>query len=54
MLLNYFELMKKVSKDENSDKDGFYEMPREMYSHICNKYVHLSAHFGDSRMIFLR
>ena len=53
MLQKYFELMKKVSKDENSDKDGSYIMPTEMYSHICNKYVHLSAHFGGFKNDFL-
>ena len=53
MLQKYFELMKNVSKDENSDKDGSYTMPTEMYSHICNKYVHLSAHFGGFKNDFL-
>ena len=53
MLQKYFELMKKVSKEENSDKDGSYSMPTEMYSHICNKYVHLSAHFGGFKNDFL-
>ena len=53
MLQKYFELMKNVSKEENGDKDGFYSIPTEMYSHICNKYVHLSAHFGGFKNDFL-
>ncbi|MCW3162492.1 DUF2235 domain-containing protein [Chryseobacterium oryctis] len=53
ILQKYFELMKNVSKEENRDKDGSYSMPTEMYSHICNKYVHLSAHFGGFKNDFL-
>lgn len=53
MLQKYFELMKKIAKDEDGDKDGSYNIPSEMYSHICNKYVHLSAHFGGFKNDFL-
>ncbi|MBZ4033533.1 hypothetical protein K6T82_02060 [Flavobacterium sp. 17A] len=35
--------MLEASKEEDG-KD--YAIPTDMYRHICNKYVHLSAHYG--------
>lgn len=43
ILKDYLTKMQEVSKKEDNTS---YDLPNEMYSHICNKYVHLSAHYG--------
>jgi hypothetical protein len=48
MLKNYLIRMLEVSKNEGN---GTYNMSSEMYSHICNKYVHLSANYGGLNFI---
>ncbi|MWB96125.1 hypothetical protein GON26_17320 [Flavobacterium sp. GA093] len=53
ILTDYLELMKKISKEENKDQNSSYEIPFEMYRHICNKYIHLSAHFGGLKNDFI-
>ena len=53
VLNNYLNLMRGVSENENKDKDNTYTIPTEMYSTICNKFVHLSAHFGGLKNDFI-
>ncbi|MCV9929063.1 DUF2235 domain-containing protein [Flavobacterium sp. LS1R49] len=43
ILKEYLAKLLKISKEEGNVS---YHLPTEMYSHICNKYVHLSAHYG--------
>lgn len=43
ILKDYLAKMLEISKKEGNEP---YYLPTEMYSHICNKYVHLSAHYG--------
>ena len=53
VLNNYLNLMREVSESENKDKDNTYSIPTEIYSEICNKFVHLSAHFGGMKNDFI-
>lgn len=43
ILKDYLEIMLAIAKKQANDT---YTIPVEMYSHICNKYIHLSAHYG--------
>ncbi|VEH20943.1 Uncharacterized conserved protein [Chryseobacterium nakagawai] len=43
VLKQYMDLMLEESKKEGV---GTYTMPTEIYQHICNHYIHLSANFG--------
>lgn len=43
ILKDYLTKMLDISKKEDNVP---YKLSTEMYSHICNKYVHLSAHYG--------
>jgi hypothetical protein len=43
VLKDYLAKMIDISKKQANE---VYNLPVEMYSHICNKYVHLSAHYG--------
>ena len=51
ILNEYLTLMLKESKEEGT---GTYNLSYEMYKHICNRYVHLSAHFGGLPAIGLK
>lgn len=42
-LQEYLGLMRKVVFDGKGTK---YEIPSDLYHHIMNKYIHLSAHYG--------
>jgi hypothetical protein len=52
-LRQYLEIMRAASKEENKDKNSTYEIDYEIYKHIHNKYVHLSAHYGGFENDFL-
>ncbi|WP_163397611.1 T6SS phospholipase effector Tle1-like catalytic domain-containing protein [Flavobacterium fluviatile] len=43
ILKDYLKRMLEIAKKQANE---VYNLPTEMYSHICNKYVHLSAHYG--------
>jgi len=43
VLKGYLEKMLAIAKKQSNET---YTIPVEIYSHICNKYVHLSAHYG--------
>lgn len=43
VIKDYLAKMLDISKKQANE---VYTLPVEMYSHICNKYVHLSAHYG--------
>jgi propanediol utilization protein len=43
ILKDYLKRMLEIAKKQANET---YNLPLEMYSHICNKYVHLSAHYG--------
>lgn len=43
VLKDYLTKMLDISKKQANDT---YNIPFEMYRHICNKYMHLSAHYG--------
>jgi hypothetical protein len=49
ILKEYLVKMLEISKKE---ENGSYALPKEMYSHICNKYVHLSAHYGGLASLY--
>ncbi|WP_456312381.1 hypothetical protein [Pseudomonas shirazensis] len=42
-LREYLEIMQTIVFDGKGTK---YEIPPDLYHHIMNKYVHLSAHYG--------
>ena len=43
ILKQYMEIMLEEGKKEGV---GNYTIPSEIYQHICNHYIHLSANFG--------
>jgi hypothetical protein len=43
LLKDYLFKMLEIAKKQANET---YTIPFEMYRHICNKYVHLSAHYG--------
>ncbi|MEP6806834.1 MAG: DUF2235 domain-containing protein, partial [Flavobacterium sp.] len=49
ILKNYLTKMLEVSKKEDNTP---YKLSKEMYSHVCNKYVHLSAHYGGLEALY--
>lgn len=49
ILENYLTKILEISKKEDNIP---YKLSSEMYSHICNKYVHLSAHYGGLEALY--
>jgi len=50
-LREYLELMRNIVFD---GKGTNYEIPLELYHHIMNKYIHLSAHYGGLENDYLK
>lgn len=49
ILKDYLAKMLEISRKEDNAP---YKLSTEIYSHICNKYVHLSAHYGGLEALY--
>lgn len=51
--IEYLDFMKQFLKTKNERGEETYSIPRDVYKHVAENYIHLSAHYGGIKNDFI-